>query len=65
MCLAKVYLKRNNDSELVMENVKKIYASDGTINMTNKKRKKKEVRGTIREVDLKNANIILESTRSN
>mgnify|MGYP006295026533 CR=1 FL=1 len=65
MCLAKVYLKRNNDSELVMDNVTKLYVSDGTINMTTVIGEKKEVRGTIREVDLKNANIILESTRSN
>jgi predicted RNA-binding protein len=64
MCLAKVYLKRNNDQEFVMANVTNLDVSDGKIKMTTILKEKKELRATIRMIDFKNANVLLESDRS-
>lgn len=62
MCLAKVYLKRNNDQEFVMANVTNLDVSDGKIKMTTILKEKKELHATIRMIDFKNANVFLESS---
>lgn len=64
MCLAKVYLRRKDDQEFVMGNVTNLEVSDGKIKMTTILKEKKELRATIRMIDFKNANVILESGHS-
>jgi len=60
MCLAKVYLKRNNNEEFVIANVTNVDISDGRIIMTTILKEKKELQAAIRMIDFENSNVFLE-----
>ncbi len=60
MCLAKVYLNRNNTNELLLEDVASIEMSDGKLTLATLFRETKEVEAIIKKVDFANSSVLLE-----
>lgn len=63
MCLAKIYMRRNDDLELVLSNVATLDVSDGKITLTTILEEIKELQASIRILDFENAFVILESSK--
>lgn len=60
MCLAKVYLKRNNMDEILLENVTSVEISEKKLILTTIFRETKEIDANIKRIDFANSNILLE-----
>jgi predicted RNA-binding protein len=64
MCLAKVYLGHDGESELLMEEITSIKLEGGKLLVTSLFGEKKEIEASIREIDFRGSNVILEKTAS-
>ena len=60
MCLAKVYLKKNNRSELMEESVASVEVSDNGLILNTIFRETKQIKANIKKIDFANSNILLE-----
>ena len=60
MCLAKAYLKENNENTLLLENVASIEISDQKLTLTTIFWETKEMEASIKKIDFANSNIFLE-----
>jgi predicted RNA-binding protein len=61
MCLAKAYLGQNDNSELLLENVTSIKVENNRLVLTSLFGEKKEIAGSIREIDFRSSRVILET----
>ena len=59
MCLAKVYLGSNGETELLMENITSIKAEDGKLLVTTLFGDKQEIEADIKEIDFRGSNVFL------
>jgi predicted RNA-binding protein len=64
MCLAKAYIGGKSEDKLLMEEIASIKAEDGKLLVTTLFGEKTEIAASIREIDFKSSNIILEKTGS-
>ena len=64
MCLAKAYIGKKEENALVMEEIASIKVEDGKLLVTSLFGEQKEVAASIREIDFKSSDIILEKTGS-
>ena len=60
MCLAKVYIRENNNDSLIMETVSHIQKKNGKLLLKTILRQEKEVEADIDEIDLTGSKIILK-----
>lgn len=60
MCLSKVYLKKNGDQELLLEEVASVKFENNKLYLKTLFGEQKEVKAGIREIDLMKHNILLE-----
>jgi predicted RNA-binding protein len=60
MCLARVYIRENNNDSLIMETVSHIQKKNGKLLLKTILRQEKEVEADIDEIDLTGAKIILK-----
>ncbi len=63
MCLAKAFLTRNGESELVFEDVALVEVDGGILRLSNIFGEKKEVEAVLKSVDFDHSTVVLE-TRS-
>ena len=61
MCLAKVYLDRNGEKELLLEEVAVVDIEDGKLLLRSIFNEQKSVKANIRQIDFANSNVILEN----
>ena len=64
MCLAKAYIGKKEEGDLLMEEIASIKVEDGKLLVTSLFGEQKEVAARIREIDFKASDIILEKTGS-
>ncbi len=64
MCLAKAYIGKKTESDLLMEEIASIKVEDGKLLVTSLFGEQKEVAARIREIDFKSSDIFLEKTES-
>ena len=64
MCLAKAYIGKKEEGDLLMEEIASIKVEDGKLLVTSLFGEQKEVAARIREIDFKTSDIILEKTWS-
>ena len=64
MCLAKAYIGKKEENDLVMEEIASIKVENGKLLVTSLFGEQKEVAARIREIDFKSSDIILEKTGS-
>ena len=64
MCLAKAYIGKKEENDLVMEEIASIKVEDDKLLVTSLFGEQKEVAARIREIDFKSSDIILEKTGS-
>ena len=62
MCLAKVYLGNVDENQPLMQEVTSVTVDNGKVVLTSLFGEQKEITASIREIDFKGSNIILEST---
>ena len=62
MCLAKVYLKKNNESELLWENIVSVEISDSKLVLNTIFMEAREITANIKRIDFANSNILLEKS---
>ena len=60
MCLARVYLKKDNKRELLLESVASVEIEGNKLILNTIFRETKEVEANIKEIDFANSNILLE-----
>ena len=60
MCLAKAYLKKNSERELLLEEVALIEIEDKRLLLSTIFGDKKEIEADIKQIDFQNSSIILE-----
>ena len=60
MCLARVYLQKDNEKELLLEDVASIEITDGKLALATLFRETKEVEAVIKKVDFANSSVLLE-----
>ena len=60
MCLAKAYIGKKDEDALLMEEIASIKIEDGKLLVTSLFGEKKEIAATIKEIDFKSSDIILE-----
>ena len=60
MCLAKVYLKKNNKNELFWESVASVEILDNGLILNTIFMETKEIKANIKKIDFANSNILLE-----
>ena len=63
MCLAKVYLKKEEKDELLLEAVAFVEIGDGKLLLRTILNQEREIEADIREIDFANSNVFLQ-TRS-
>lgn len=61
MCLAKVYLKGDDQRELLLDNVALVDISDGKVSITSILKEVKEVKATVEKIDFENSSLYLKS----
>lgn len=64
MCLARVYLQKNDAKELLLEDVASIEMADGKLTLATLFRETKEVEAVVRKVDFANSSVLLEMVAS-
>ena len=62
MCLAKVYLGNIAGSEPLMEEITSIKSEGGKLVVTTLFGERKEIEASIKEIDFRGSNVILENT---
>jgi predicted RNA-binding protein len=62
MCLSKAYLNRNNERQLVMEDVSSVRIEDDRVLLSTLFGEKEEVKAVIKEIDFMTHSILLEET---
>ena len=60
MCLAKAYIDKKDESALLMEEITSIKTDEGKLLVTSLFGEKKEIAASIKEIDFKSSEIILE-----
>ncbi len=60
MCLAKAFISKNGESELLLEEIASVKAEGGKLLLTTLFGEKKEVTASIREIDFRSSRILLE-----
>jgi predicted RNA-binding protein len=60
MCLAKAYFGSGGESKPLMEDITSIKSQGGKLLVTSLFGEQQEIEATIKEIDFKNSNIILE-----
>ena len=65
MCLAKAYLKKDSDSELLLENVASVEILDKKLILTTIFSETKEIEANIRKINFADSNIIVERLSKN
>ena len=61
MCLAKVYIGSTGENQPLMQEVTSVKVDDGKLVLTSLFGEQKEISASIKEIDFKGSNIILES----
>lgn len=64
MCLAKAYIGKKEENDLLMEEIATIKVEDGKLLVTSLFGEQKKVAARIREIDFKSSDIFLEKTGS-
>ncbi len=64
MCLAKAYMGKNGEKELLVEEIASVRAEGGKLLVTTLFGEKKEFEADIREIDFRASSILLEKTGS-
>jgi len=64
MCLAKVYLDRNGEKELLLEEVAVMEMEGGKLVIRTIFNEQKSIEANIRQIDFTNSNVILENMDS-
>ena len=62
MCLAKVYLGGSSENEPLMEEITSIKSEGGKLVVTTLFGERKEIDASIKEIDFRGSNVILENT---
>ena len=60
MCLAKVYLKKNNEIELLWENIASVEILGNKLILGTIFMEAKEIKARLKKIDFANSNILLE-----
>ena len=60
MCLAKAYLDREGDSELLLENIALLEVGENVLRVSTIFGEKQEIPGVIREVDFQTASVTVQ-----
>jgi predicted RNA-binding protein len=61
MCLAKVYLSKNGQNDLILEDVNLLQTKRGKLHIRTVFGEQKELWATIKEVDFQHSSIVLEN----
>jgi predicted RNA-binding protein len=62
MCLAKTYLQRDGESELLLQDVALVEVDEGVLRFSTLFGEKREVEGVIVSVDFQNGSVLVEKT---
>lgn len=60
MCLAKAYLSKGEETELILEDVARLMIEGNNLNLRTLFGEQKEIEGLVKEVDFQNARIVIE-----
>ncbi len=63
MCLAKAYIGRNSEKELLLEEVASLKVRDGRLLVTTLFGEQREIAASIKEIDFMASNIMLEEVK--
>jgi len=63
MCLAKAYIGRNSEKELLLEEIASLKVRDGKLLVTTLFGEQREIAANIKEIDFMASNIILEDVK--
>jgi predicted RNA-binding protein len=63
MCLAKAYIGRNSEKELLLEEVASLKVTAGKLLVTTLFGEQREIAASIKEIDFMASNIILEEVK--
>ena len=62
MCLAKAYLNEVKDNEFILEDVTQLRIEGSKLHLVTLFGERKEIEGSVREVDFQNSRIIIDTT---
>ncbi len=62
MCLAKAYLNEVKDNEFILEDVTNLRIEGNKLHLVTLFGERKEIEGSVREVDFQNSRIIIATT---
>ncbi len=60
MCLAKAYIGETDRNDFIMEDVARLRIEGTTLHLISLFGERKEIEGTLKEVDFQNARIVIE-----
>jgi predicted RNA-binding protein len=63
MCLAKAYIGRNSEKELLLEEIASLKVRDGRLLVTTLFGEQREIAASIKEIDFMASNIMLEEVK--
>ena len=64
MCLAKVYIGNNDETELLMEEIASLKTEGGKLLMTSLFGEEREIEASIKEIDFMGSRIVLEGVKT-
>jgi predicted RNA-binding protein len=62
MCLAKTYLQRNGESELLLQDVALLEIEAGVLRFSTLFGEKREIQGVIKAIDFQGGSVLVEET---
>jgi len=63
MCLAKAYIGRNSEKELLLEEIASLKVRDGKLLVTTLFGEQREIEASIKEIDFMASSIVLEEVK--